>query len=211
MASEFWNENLTLASWEKLQELSKKYKFVLIGGWAIYLWAGMQKSKDIDLVVDYNELLKLRSEFSLSKNERLFKYEAKLEKFDIDIYPPGYSKLSVPCGEILAHPAKIQGIPVAEAEILLLLKQGAFAERGGSIKGRKDLIDIINLLSKSGLDLKKYAGYAKEYGHGEYVQGLGTAVSSFPKEDFPYAGMNEHDFSRWKREFLEKLILDGKK
>jgi len=202
---EFWAENLTQASWEKLKQLSKKYKFIVIGGWAIYLWTGMQKSKDIDIVVDYKELLSLRSEFNLEKNERLFKYEAKLEKFDIDVYLPGYSRLSIPCEEILKSPSTVQGIKVVQAEHLLLLKQGAYSDRKGSIKGRKDQIDILNIILKSGLSLEKYSVCAKKYWHEAYLHELMNAISSFSKEDLPYIGMNEHEFSKWKKEILAKL------
>ncbi|OIO21285.1 hypothetical protein AUJ17_03065 [Candidatus Micrarchaeota archaeon CG1_02_47_40] len=203
--AEFWNETLTQASWEKLQELSKKYSFVLIGGWAIYLWSGMQKSKGIDLVVDYPELLKLRSEFSLSKNERLYKYEAKFEKFDIDIYLPGYSHLSVPCEAILKSAKKVQGISVCEPEMLLLLKQGALSDREASVKGRKDLIDIINLLARSGLSLEKYAQYAKKYGNDEYAAELMRQLQSLDKTSLPYIGMNFKEFSDWKKKMLAQL------
>lgn len=202
---EFWSETLTQASWQKLQELSKKYRFVLIGGWAIYLWTGMQKSKDIDIVVDYGELLGLKAEFSLSKNERLYKYEAKLDKFDIDIYLPGYSRLSVPCEAILKSAKKVQGISICEPELLLLLKQGALSDREASVKGRKDLIDIINLLARSGLELEKYAKHAKEHGHSAYLQELSRQISLFGKEDLHYAGMDFKEFSDWKKKTLAQL------
>lgn len=50
---EFWNSEMTAASWDALQELNKEYEFTLIGGWAVYLYMRLQKSKDIDIVVDY--------------------------------------------------------------------------------------------------------------------------------------------------------------
>lgn len=202
---EFWNETLTNASWEKLQEISKRHKFVLIGGWAIFLWSGMHKSKDIDIVVDYGELLKMKGEYALAKNERLCKYEAKLEKFDIDIYLPAYSRLSVPCEEILENARMVQGISVCEPEILLVLKQGAFVEREGSTKGRKDLIDIVSLLAKSGLSLEKYAKCAKRYGHAEYVKELAREIARFDGKDLQYVGMNVVQFAKWKKEIAEKL------
>ena len=42
---EFWNSLLTQKSWELLQKLSKeKFRFILIGGWAAYLWTKQHKS-----------------------------------------------------------------------------------------------------------------------------------------------------------------------
>ena len=67
---EYWNTLLTEKSWVLLQEIRKKYQFVLIGGWAIYLWARRQKSKDIDIVVSIDELQKLKQE-NLEKNDHL--------------------------------------------------------------------------------------------------------------------------------------------
>ena len=46
MNKEFWSEVVTRASWEKMQELSKNYDFIVIGGWSAYLWTKMHKSKD---------------------------------------------------------------------------------------------------------------------------------------------------------------------
>ena len=50
---EYWNELITQKSWDVLQKL-KKINFVLIGGWASYLWTSSHKSKDIDIIVDFN-------------------------------------------------------------------------------------------------------------------------------------------------------------
>jgi len=50
MTAEFWNSFLTEKSWEILQKLKKQHKFILIGGWAIYLLTNQQKSKDIDII-----------------------------------------------------------------------------------------------------------------------------------------------------------------
>ena len=122
--NEFWNELVTQASWERLQELSKEIDFVLIGGWAAYLWTGKHKSKDIDIIVDYETLAKLQQNYRLEKNERLHKYEIKLEKFDIDIYVPFFSELTLPVNDIMKdHTTKVQNIKTIKPEALLILKQ----------------------------------------------------------------------------------------
>lgn len=119
--AEFWSELLTKASWEKLIELAKNkdLNFVVIGGWAAYLWAGIHKSKDIDILVDHETLLRLRAMYTVEKNDRLNRYEIKLDKFDIDIYLPGYSRLALPAEEILASAQTVQGINVRDQRCFL--------------------------------------------------------------------------------------------
>src|SRR3989344_8031754 len=117
---EYWNSQLTEKSWKLLQELVKKYNFILIGGWAVYLLTKQQKSKDIDIVVDIAELQKLKQE-NLIKNDRLKKYEIKLEEIDVDIYLSYFSKLTIPAEEIKNYSIKIEGLNVASPEALLIL------------------------------------------------------------------------------------------
>ena len=139
---EFWNSQLTEKSWTVLQEIRKKHKFILIGGWAVYLWTRQQKSKDIDIIVDIQELQKLKKE-NLSKNDNLKKYEIKTGEIDIDIYVPHFSKLTIPLEDMKNYTSEIEGFTVASKEVLLILQQGAEKERGNSVKGEKDQIDIV--------------------------------------------------------------------
>ena len=50
---QYWNNLITEKSWNILQELKirKDFNFILIGGWAVYLFAKTHKSKDIDIIV----------------------------------------------------------------------------------------------------------------------------------------------------------------
>lgn len=34
--TEFWSDTVTRASWEKLADFSRRFDFILIGGWAAY-------------------------------------------------------------------------------------------------------------------------------------------------------------------------------
>lgn len=200
---DFWNDNLTRASWEKLQELTKEIDFVLIGGWAIYLWTKQHKSKDIDIVVDYENLQKLKQKYHLEKNERLRKYEIKFEEFDIDIYLPHYSRLSAPVESILKKTKRIEGIVTVEPEVLLILKQGAELQRRNSVKGIKDSIDTLTLLIYAPIDRKNYERQLKEYGLENYSKELKNIVKNFKTEDLKYLGLNFQEFNRWKKEFLK--------
>ena len=101
---EFYHNLITDKSFKILQDLRKKFDFILIGGWAVFLYTKSLKSKDIDIILDYDELEKIRKEFNLFKNERLKKYEIKIDEVDVDIYLPFFSKLGMPVEEIKNTP-----------------------------------------------------------------------------------------------------------
>ncbi|MGB9635581.1 MAG: hypothetical protein ACPL0A_03830 [Candidatus Micrarchaeia archaeon] len=203
---EFWNEIVTEKSWELLVALSKEYDFIVIGGWAAYLWTRVHKSKDIDIVVDYETLRALKAKFSVNKNERLSKYEIKTGEFDIDIYVPGYSKLAVPVELILEHVEIVEGMKVPAPEVIVLLKQGAEIARRGSSKGKKDLIDILTLLIYSGFSVSKYRSIAEKLRLKAYVKELENEVRAFSLRDLEYLGMDVNEFAKWKRNFLRELL-----
>ena len=149
---EFWNSDITNESWKELLLLSKKYKFTLIGGWAIYMYTKLQKSRDIDMVVDYDQFRSLSTDFEMRKNPSLRNYEIKFQKFDIDVYIPFYSRLSIPPQDLINNSVIIENITVPRIEELLILKIGAFDERKSSIKGQKDRLDITGLVFYSSID-----------------------------------------------------------
>ena len=47
----FWNEPMEGKSFSVLLQLKKNYEFVLIGGWAVFLYTRAVESKDIDIVL----------------------------------------------------------------------------------------------------------------------------------------------------------------
>ena len=201
---EFWNSLLTEKSWKLLQELNKKYDFVVIGGWAVYLLTKQQKSKDIDIVVDIAELQKLKQE-NLIKNDRLKKYEIKLEEIDVDIYLSYFSKLTIPAEEIKNYSIKIEGFNVASPEALLILKQGAYKERKNSIKGEKDKIDIISILFFSGINLKAYESILKKYNLEDYLKSLIDILKNF--KDYNSLNLNPREFKLKKEKILNKMKM----
>jgi|SRR3989344_6854980 len=199
---EFWNSLLTEKSWKLLQELKKKYNFILIGGWAIYLWTKQQKSKDIDIVVDIKELQKLKRE-NLNKNDNLKKYEIKYEEIDVDIYVPYFSKLTIPTEDLKNYTSKIEGFEVASSEVLLILKQGAESQRKNSVKGEKDKIDIISLLSFSNIDFKRYKSIIEKYKLVNYIEKLINLVRNFT--DYQSLNLNPREFKLKKEEIIKNL------
>ncbi len=199
---EFWNSLLTEKSWRLLQELKKKYNFILIGGWAIYLWTKQQKSKDIDIVVDIKELQKLKKE-NLNKNDNLKKYEMKYEEIDIDIYVPYFSKLTIPTEDLKNYISKIEGFNVVSSEVLLILKQGVESQRKSSVKGEKDKIDIISLLFFSNIDFKKYKFIIEKYKLVNYIEKLINLVRNFT--DYQPLNLNPREFKLKKEEIIKNL------
>lgn len=199
---EFWNSLLTEKSWNLLKEIRKKYDFILIGGWAVYLWTKQQKSKDIDIVVDINELQKLKQE-QLIKNDRLKKYEIKSGEIDIDIYVPYFSKLTIPAEDIKNYSAELEGFNVISREALLVLKQGAEIERRNSSKGEKDKIDIVSILFFSGINFKTYSGILKKYRLDAYLNNLTALLKSF--KEYNSLNLNPREFKIKKEKILKEL------
>lgn len=205
LLTEFWNELLTQASWEKLQKMSQEFDFILIGGWSIYLWTGKHKSKDIDIIIDFKLLSQLQEKYRLIKNDRLKKYEIKFDEFDIDIYLPYYSKLTLPVSELFEFSVMVQGIKTIIPEALLILKQGAELERRYSVKGQKDEIDILTLLIYSGLDLDKYNKLIVRYDLINYIEELKTVIEKFDTREVHYLDMNLKKFVDWKKKYILRL------
>jgi len=200
---EFWNEEITKKSWEALIELNKKYNFIVIGGWAVYLWTKAYKSKDIDIVVGFKELEKFKKEFSLEKNERLKKFEIKKEFFDIDIYVPFFSDLGFPLEKLLKDYKIVEGFKVPPTEILVILKQFALIKRKG-IKAKKDLFDIMLLLIK-GVNLKKYYQYIKKLKKQEFITMLLNSIKKINLKEHDYFCLNFRDFSKVKNKIIKEI------
>jgi hypothetical protein len=208
--TDFWNSETTEASWQGLQELSKEIDFVLIGGWATYMYAKLQKSKDIDIIIEYSTLRILESKYRLIKNERPRKYEIKRDKYDIDIYLPNYSPLALPPKDILSsYTTRIEGFTLPTPEALMVLKLGAAADRGQSAKGAKDSIDILGLLFNSGLDLRVLEEILSKYGLADYTGLLASILKRFDRRDLHYLNMNENSFAKLRRSYLDAIRSAG--
>ncbi|MBN1377285.1 hypothetical protein JW949_03040 [Candidatus Woesearchaeota archaeon] len=201
---EFWNEEITKKSFEKLIELNKKYDFILIGGWAIYMWTKAYKSKDIDIVVDYNNLDKLKKDYTIDKNETLKKFEIKQEFFDIDIYVPYFSELGYPLEKLEKNYKTVEGFKVPSIEVLVILKQFAEINRRNSLKGKKDSYDIA-LLFINGADLKEYSKIIKKINKKYLKKELKKAINSIDNKDYSYFNLSFNKFVKWKKDFLKKL------
>src|SRR3989339_1423219 len=135
---EYYHNIITQKSWDELIVLRGKLDFVLIGGWAVFLYAKTLKSKDIDIIIAFEGLPVLEKNYQLSKNERLNKYEARKDEIEIDVYLPHYSKLGIPVEDLQTKVLQLEGFKVLKAEYLIALKIYTLSQRGRSAKGRKD-------------------------------------------------------------------------
>lgn len=201
---EYWNTLITEKSWEMLQKIRKEINFVLIGGWAAYLWAKSHKSKAIDIVIDYKELDNLKLNYRLIKNDNLRKYEIKIEDIDIDVYLPFYSKLPL-LKNIKDYTASVEGFKVIKPHALLVLKQAAEISRSNSEKGVKDRLDIMDLLLKCDIDFKEYSRILEKEKLNNFRKRLIEIAARF--EDLNYIGLNPGQFKLKK----EKIIKEIKK
>lgn len=203
---QFYHDSTTDKSFRFLSELRKKYHFILIGGWAVFLYTNSLKSKDIDIVLDYGELGQLREEFTVVKNDRLKKYEIKTGEFDVDIYLAHYSDLGLPAEKIQKAAAAKGGFLAPPPEMLLLLKLYAWRGRRGTIKGRKDELDILSLAFLPEFDWRRYQLLVEEFNlaicHEDLVSLLRAA------KRVPELKLNDLRTSRLKKKIFAELAAE---
>lgn len=206
--AEFWNSLSTEKSWDVLVQFSKEpIKFIVIGGWATYLWTKLHKSKDIDIAIaDIKNMDYLKYKYNLKKNDSLKKYEIQFDEIDLDIYVPYFSKLALPVEDLGKYTGKIEGFTALKPEALLILKQGAEIERRESVKGAKDQIDIMGLLVYTDFNAKFYFEILKKYKLENYFQSLKKIISNF--KDYEYLNLDPREFKKRKIEVVEKLKIN---
>ncbi|MBI4170507.1 MAG: hypothetical protein HY514_02345 [Candidatus Aenigmarchaeota archaeon] len=198
---QYWHDIQTEKSWAILKEIKGKFPFALIGGWAVYLWTKSQKSKDVDIIVDFKTLAELKKNYDLRKNDILKKYEIIINEIDIDIYVKHYSQLAVAPEKI--ETTKIEGFAVAKPEFLLALKQGDELERKESEKGEKDRLDIIGMLLKCDIDFRRYKALLKQNKKEHFFPRLIMIVKTFDGPD--YFGINPRQLKVAKEEIMRKI------
>ncbi|HUW21057.1 MAG TPA: hypothetical protein VMW41_00130 [Candidatus Bathyarchaeia archaeon] len=200
---DFYHNLITQKSWQSLKDLQKNYQFILIGDWAVFLYTETLKSKDIDLVMEYGGLERLREEFEVFKNERLKKYEARKEEAEIDIYVPFYSNPGLPAEDLRKFPVFLKGFKTVEKEILAILKQKALMARTNSPKGRKDLADLVSLFSLDDFDWQKYQKIILENKLGNFLVTIREIIRK--TRELNEIGLNVHRFARFKKKILPAL------
>ncbi|MBI2029170.1 hypothetical protein HYT02_02020 [Candidatus Gottesmanbacteria bacterium] len=200
---DYYNDLITKKSWEELLSLKKLTDFMLIGGWAVYLYTKSLKSKDVDIIVNFDKLAILREKYEVTRNEKLKKYEARKDVVQIDVYCPYYSNIGIPVEDLLKHVENIEGFSIVNINYLMALKIYTLAQRGRRPKGRKDLIDIISLFLTNRIDFVLVKKILKTYKLENHLQNLVV----FLKENFEILelGLNRHQFAKVKKDILGKI------
>lgn len=201
----FYRDSVVQKSWELLTDLKREYKFVLIGGWAVWLYTRQLKSKDIDIVVDLPELEKLKNSYDIFKNGRLKKYEFRQGEVEIDVYTPYFSNPGIPAEDIAADARIVEGFRLPSRELLLGLKIAAWASRRASPKGKKDLIDIIGLLNNSLINADRISKWLKHKEIKPKISLLAETIRS--TTSVPELKLNLHQIARAKKRWLKYLVL----
>lgn len=202
---DYYHDLVTQKSWQELQRLKKLVNFILIGGWAVYLYTKSLKSKDVDIIVDFDKLPMLQKYYSLSKNERLKKYEARRDEVQIDIYLPYYSDLGIPVKDLVKQKRDVEGFTVIDGNYLFVLKLYTLLQRGRTPKGRKDFVDTIALIQADIVDWGEVKTIIKDY----KLQESAVIFKQFLDEYFevPELSLNRHYFSRMKKRIMNELNL----
>ncbi len=200
---QFYNDIITQKSFVYLQSLKKKHKFILIGGWAVYLYSKSLKSKDIDIIIDYDVLAKLKETNEVFKNERLSKYEIDTGNFDIDIYIAHYSELGIEIEEIKKFAVQKEGFIVPALEILFLMKLFAWHNRRGSSKGQKDELDIFSLALLPEFDWEKYSKFVAEFNFSKYGNEFTILLKN--TNSIKELNVNEQQMSKIKKSISGEL------
>jgi len=207
MVKEFWHNLITEKSFGLLQNLRKQFDFVLIGGWAVYLYTQSLKSKDIDMIVELETLGELKKIFNVSKNNRLKKYEIKTEGIDIDIYIPFWSNLGLSVTQIIQNTISLEGFKVPQKEILLILKLFAYNQRKASLKGEKDVLDIVSLLRTGAFNAQLFRTIFQNNNLSYLEQELKDILNS--RVQIKELDMNSKQFSDFKKRILAQLDISS--
>jgi hypothetical protein len=201
--NQYYQDVITEKSWQLLKNIKPQFPFILIGGWAVYLYTKNLKSKDIDLIIDFASLEKLKKSYEVIKNERLKKYEIKQEGIDIDIYLSYYSWLGLPVEKIVSFTEKIETYTIIKKEILLFTKLAAYFERRASVKGQKDKIDIISLVLLPDFDFNIFKNFLSNNKKLQYIEILRNLIVE--TMEVTELRLNKHFFAKKKKELLAKI------
>lgn len=201
---EYYHDLVVQKSWQELKNLQPTVDFILIGGWAVYLYTKGLKSKDIDIVVDFDQLSSLSKNYSLFKNDRLKKYEAVREEVQIDIYLPHYSRLGLPVEDLMTAGVSLEGFRVLEPNFLAVLKIYTLAQRGRSPKGRKDFLDLLSLFLVHRLDLIKITGLIDKYSLRKELDEIKGFLAE--QDRIKELNLNPYQYSKLKKELIATLF-----
>ncbi|HCM67983.1 MAG TPA: hypothetical protein DIS62_03205 [Candidatus Kerfeldbacteria bacterium] len=200
----YYHDLVTQQSWEELTQLTKLVPCVLIGGWAVYLYTKRLKSKDIDILVDFDALRLLKDQYAMTRNDRLKKYQATRDIVEVDIYLPHYSKIGIPVEDLMGRTRGLEGFTVIDPNYLAALKLYALGERGRTPKGRKDFLDILSLFLARVVD----SGRLKEVVEAYHLDQAVDRFREFLSESrfLPELDLTAYSYARLKRAITEQFV-----
>lgn len=193
----YYHDIVTQKSWEELTSLTKLVPSVLIGGWAVYLYTKRLKSKDIDILIDFDALSILKNQYVMTRNDPLKKYQATRDVVEIDIYLPHYSEICIPVEVLLVKTRNIDGFTVLDPSYLFALKLYTLGERGRTPKGRKDFLDILSLFTSSVFEAAVVRTLITRY----HLESSLSAFMDFLSEsqEVPELDLSTHAYAKVKR------------
>ena len=151
---------------------------IVLGGWAVYLYARGQRSTDVDIFVDFGGLGRLQQEFgpALTKNNNFRKYELIIDRVEVDVFVEHLSNSGVAIEKLVEPARAMMGFRVINPEGLLVLKLCAWIDRQGRTKGDKDEADVLSLLAATPLDWARYREILPK-AQGRYLELLPGAIA----------------------------------
>ena len=88
-------------------------------------------------------------------------------------------------------------------EVLLITKLNAYQNRKGSVKGQKDLIDILSLVLLEDFDFDYFLKLVKKYQLKDYQLTLEKIIKE--TSEVPELNLNRHFWGRERRRLVEKI------
>lgn len=126
---------------------------VLIGGWGTWVRTGGPMSHDVDLIVGRPELVVLESmvdDLSASHHLAGTKWRATWRSIHLDLYVPYQSRLGanlqLRTERLVAHQEELGNYRVLSIPAHVATKVAALLDRPDSLPGRKDRLEILQLL-----------------------------------------------------------------
>lgn len=208
-----WRDDVTDRSWTVLSHLRELSRFILIGGWAVYMWTRKLKSRDIDLCIDQDAFYMLQAQLQkenvpISRNPRLRKFEAKMGDVEVAIYTPFESNLNLPVKALFQNKwfTRIDQYDVALPEVLLLLKSQAARERWASEKGLKDRIDVLSLLLYSDWKPEIFMDLTRKFDPASHYVDVPLRTVKESRVEYSYLGLRYEHEGRKLRSTINELL-----
>jgi hypothetical protein len=111
--------------------------------------------------------------------------------------------LGFPIEEIKNYCQSIEGFLAPLPEVLLIMKAFTFGERKGTVKGKKDLIDIFSLLKEEKINWQSYKELIEKYNLKEVNEEFKNLISS--QSPIPELNLLNHQISKLKKKILKIL------